>query len=181
MNRFGVGALVASLTVFLPLLTGCQTAPLALNYTPSSLVQGKGEVKVGGFRYLPAERKEVAPDQIRNTAIGRIHIGQPISEYVSKAFASELKYAGYTLDGKQNIISADIEEFTADDLGFSVDWRLKMNVKHRDRSGKSVTKPVVVEKKLEKFGEFSQAVNLVIKEAFEQTFADANFKKTISR
>lgn len=164
--------------------TGCQTAPMAMNYAPSSLVQGKGTVQVQEFRYVPAEAGKVAPDQIPNTAIGNIHLGQPISGYVTKAFSSELKYAGYSLDSSaekpKTVLTGEIKEFKADDLGFSVDWTLRLKVDLKDRAGKSsASQDVVIKKNLQKFGEFSVAVNLIIKEAFEQMMAEPGFKKQI--
>lgn len=161
-------------------LTGCQTAPLALNYAPSSLVQGKGSVKVTEFKYAPADQNKVSQDQIKNTALGTIHLGQPVADYVEQAFNSEFKYAGYSLDQKQNRVTGSIEEFVADDLGYSVDWTLKMKVALKDSSNNVLSKKeITVKKKLEKFSEFNVALNSVLKDAFEQLMADKSFKSSI--
>ncbi len=161
-------------------ISGCQTAPLAMNYTPSSLVQGRGDVTVKEFRYLPTTSGKVAHDQIANTAIGTIHIGRPIGKYVADAFSSEFKYAGYAINKNKNTLSGEISEFMADDLGFSVDWTLKTKITLKDAAGKVVaSKNVEIKKKLEKFGEFSVALNLIIKDAFEQMMTDQKFKSAI--
>jgi uncharacterized lipoprotein YajG len=168
------------LIVALLFLAGCESAPLAVNYTPSSLIQGKGSIQATGFTYAPADQKKVNDDQIKNTALGTIHLGQPVKEYVEKAFNSELKYAGYSLDKSHTKVTGSIEEFVADDLGYSVDWTLKMKVSLKDASNKTIAKKeILVKKKLEKFSEFSVALNWVLKDAFEQMMSDKSFKSSI--
>jgi hypothetical protein len=164
----------------LALLLGCSSAPLALNYTPSSLIQGKGSVQVQEFVYDPAVAGEVKDDQIKNTAIGRIRLGRPVGPFVTEAFAAEFKYAGYMLENGRFLVIGDIQDFMADDLGFSVDWTLKMKVQLKSPSGKVLaTKDIEIKKKLEKFSGFITSLNLLIKEAFVQMMSDPKFKQAI--
>ncbi|MEZ9102782.1 hypothetical protein AB4130_25995 [Vibrio sp. 10N.286.54.A9] len=63
-----IGAIVATVV-----LSGCSSAPITLNYAPSSTMSVEGSLNVGDFKYLPGEiNPEVKPNQIRNTAIGDI-------------------------------------------------------------------------------------------------------------
>jgi uncharacterized lipoprotein YajG len=161
-------------------LAACQQAPITTNYNPSSLIQGQGDIRVQPFTYAPADLGQTKIDQIPNTAIGQIHLSQPIGKYMSDAFSSEFKYAGYRLDQNKNILSGVVQEFKADDLGFNADWSLRISVDLKNKSGNALAhKEIVIQKRLQKFGEINVAVNSLIKEAFEQMMNDVNFKKHI--
>ena len=85
-----------------------------------------------------------------------------------------------TLDSSKGTLTGDIQELIADDLGFSVDWTLKAKVELKDKSGKLLaSKDLMVKKSFEKFSGFQTAMNMVLKEAFEQMMADPQIKKQI--
>lgn len=73
------------------ILTGCSSAPITLNYAPSSTMSVEGEVKVGDFKYLPGENnKNIKPNQIRNTAMGSILLEKNVDEYFETALLLNL-------------------------------------------------------------------------------------------
>jgi uncharacterized lipoprotein YajG len=169
---------VVLLGLTISFLAGCQGAPITTNYTPSSLIQGKGSIQVQPFAYAPADAGKTKPDQIPNSAIGQLHLNKPVGTYVSDAFASEFKYAGFQLDDSKHSLVGTVQEFKVDDLGFSADWSVKISVELKGKSGHTIAqKDVVIKKNMQKFGEINVAVNSLIKEAFEQMMNDPQFKK----
>lgn len=114
---FGILGLVGLMS------SACVSKPAPL-YTPSSLVTGRGDIQVSTFRYLPAEQGKVGPNQVRNTAIGSLKIAENIDAYFTNAMLSELKYAGYRIGQGDAVLTGDIQDFLADDLGYNVDWKL---------------------------------------------------------
>lgn len=154
-------------------LTSC-TTPITLVYTPGSLITGKGEIKVEPFKYVPAQKGIVQPNQIRNTAIGSIQLNENIDQFVTNAILSEFKYAGYTIRSGKLTLFGEIREFLADDLGYSVDWTFDVDYDLRsDETGKSlITKAVHVSYRSDKFVGALNAVSLVIRSSFDDLMKD---------
>lgn len=78
-----------SILAILALVSGCSTAPLTINYAPSSTKTVEGNMKVGDFRYIPGEGEKVKHNQIRNTALGSIFFEKNIDEYIETAVFTE--------------------------------------------------------------------------------------------
>ena len=154
--------------ISLLILSACAST-ISVNYAPSSIAfQGAGKVRVEAFKYQPAISGKVDADQIPNSAIGSIHLGQPLGNYVANAFASEFKLGGYQIGPGGLEITGNIQELKAGDLGFSVDWTLVLAVSLIKKDGKKLEKTVEVKKNTNKFGDLSSMFNPIIKEAFEK-------------
>jgi hypothetical protein len=158
-------------------LTGCATAPLPVNYAPSSVLTASGATTVSTFAYLPADKGVVTPNQIRNTAIGNIKIEKDVNAFFRDAVFSELRFVGVKLDNTDRVLSGEIVEFLIDDLGYSVDWTLA--VKYRVNLGSSHT-PVyeaekVTKRNTAKFANVFGALNETVKLNVEEILKDPAF------
>ncbi len=123
--RFSAALPVATAAVLIGMV-GCSPRVPA-TYSPSLALTVPGAVEVGEFKYLPAIRKEVAPNQIANTAIiGNIALDQDISKFFRDAVFLELRFTGVNVTSGRRRLTGEIEQFLADDLGFNVDWTLKV-------------------------------------------------------
>lgn len=165
-------------------LSGC-AREVPVNYSPSSVKTAHGAVSVADFRYLPSlpgTPNHVAEKQIRNTALGNIVIDRNVSVFVRDAVFAELRFVGIKMDDPAKVLSADIEDFLIDDLGYSVDWTLRIKYTLTD----SATKTVLYQseknaqrhtaKGINVFG----ALNEIIKTNAEEIIDDPDFIKAIN-
>ncbi len=157
-------------------LGACTTAPLTLNYAPSSTKTVEGEMKVGDFRYVPGEGENVKPNQIRNTAIGSAIFEKNIDEYIETALFTESRFVGIKLKDTAKEITGSVNEFLIDDLGFTVDWTLQI----RYVISGCYDKVHTLTKKTDKFGNVFGTLNEVIKLNIEMLFSDSKFKACIA-
>jgi hypothetical protein len=178
------GILVATLAA----LTGCAGAPVPVNYAPSSVMTASGSVAVSDFSYLPAEAKPaspeavaVAPNQIRNTAMGTILIDKEVRVFVRDAVFSELRFVGVKLNDEKRVLKGTIEEFLADDLGYNVDWTLRVKYTVTDKaSGQGLyagTKNI--QRRTSKFSNAFGALNETVKLNVEELLKDPGFLEAI--
>lgn len=170
-----------TLTVAL-LLGGCASQPLPLNYAPSSVLSLEGKVNVVEFKYLPAlNNPKIKPTQIRNTALGSAIFEQPIDKIFKEAVFKELRFVGVKLDNFNLSLGGEIEEFLIDDLGYSVDWTLRVKYVVTDKeSGKVVYESVKnTQRKTNKFANVFAALNETIKLNIEDLIKDSAFAETI--
>jgi uncharacterized lipoprotein len=166
-------------------LSGCVSAPIPLNYSPSSVKTAAGSLSVGDFRYLPSETgaaKIQPPDQIRNTAIGSIKIDKPVKVFVRDAVFAELRFVGIKTNDPAKVLTGEIEEFLVDDLGFNVDWTLRIHYVLSDAVSKSVLYQGVktTQRKTAKFANPFGAINETVKLDVELLLDDADFIKAIN-
>ncbi len=119
--------IIHSVAMFIGIaLSACSTT-MPVNYIPSPVMRGGGQVSVGRFRYLPAERGLVAPDQFQKASatIGVIHMSDPAADLMRTAVLKELVAAGFAVGGASPVIEGDIERFLYDWIGFvEVDFYL---------------------------------------------------------
>jgi uncharacterized lipoprotein YajG len=164
------------------LLAGCSSQPLPVNYAPSSVLTLEGKVTVAEFQYLPAvNNKAIKPNQIRNTALGSAIFEQPIDRMFKEAVFKELRFVGVKLDNPNLTLGGDIEEFLIDDLGYSVDWTLRVKYVVTDKSsGKPVYESVKnIQRKTNKFANVFAALNETIKFNIEELMKDPAFTAVI--
>ncbi len=170
------------LAVALLLLGGCASQPLPLNYAPSSVLTLEGKMSVVAFKYLPAiNNPKIKPTQIRNTALGNAIFEQPIDHIFKEAVFKELRFVGVKLDNENLALSGEIEEFLIDDLGYSVDWTLRVKYVVTDKeSGKVVYESVKnTQRKTNKFANIFGALNETIKLNIEDLIKDQAFAGAI--
>ena len=104
--------------------SGCAVQLPTNSYTPQNYVRTTGKADMGNFTYVPyLEGKLKKPNQIQNTAAGQMFIASDVADFVKRGTALELEKSGIQLDPSSPIkLDANILEFKADDLGYSVDW-----------------------------------------------------------
>ncbi|WP_444895870.1 hypothetical protein [Microbulbifer sp. SSSA005] len=162
---------------------GCAQAPITLNYAPSSTMSVDGELKVGKFKYLPAENNNrVKPNQIRNTAMGSILLEKNINEYFETAMFTESRFVGIKVKDSNNVVSGEIIEFLIDDLGYSIDWTLEVKyLVSADESSECYSKAHKIEKNTAKFANPFGTLNEVMKLNIEKVFSDSEFVSCVSQ
>jgi len=173
---------VLGLLIFVAITSGCSTAPITVNYAPSSTMSLEGELKVGDFKYLPGENNpKIKPNQIRNTAIGNILLEKNIDEYFEQALFTESRFVGIKVKETNNVLSGDIVEFLIDDLGYSIDWTLEVKYEVAMEDNETCYSKVhKIEKTTAKFANPFGTLNEVMKLNIEKLFADPEFVKCIS-
>lgn len=165
-------------------LTGCSTAPVPVNYAPSSVKSASGHLSVSDFSYLPASSTAVNPvaeNQIRNTAMGEIKIDRDVKKFVRDAVFAELRFVGLKTDDTSKVLKGDIEEFLIDDLGYSIDWTLRIRYTLEDADSKQVlyTGSKNTKRRTAKFANAFGALNETIKINVEQLIDDPDFIQSI--
>lgn len=159
-------------------LSGCATT-LPVNYSPSSTMTVSGAVAVAPFTYLPAATGDVKPNQIRNTAIGNAMFDQNIDVLVRDAVFKELRFVGVDVKGQDKKLSGEIQEFLIDDLGFSVDWTLRVKYVVTDSSGIRYEGVKETKRNTNKFVNIFGSLNETIKLNVEELLKDSAFVQTI--
>lgn len=161
-------------------LAGCATGRLPVNYAPSSVLTAEGRVSVSSFAYLPAKDGKIKPYQIRNTAMGNIYFEQDIDVFYKEAVFKELRFVGVKLDSESLSLGGDIQEFLIDDLGYSVDWTLKVRYVVTASDGSVKYDQVhTVERNTAKFANVFGALNETIKMNVELLLKDQAFVAAI--
>lgn len=165
------------------ILSGC-TAPIPINYSASSVMSATGTLSVAEFRYLPSEPTAARPirsNVIRNTAFGQITIDRDVKVFVRDAVFSELRCVGIKTNDSSKILSGEIEEFLVDDLGFNIDWTLRIKYSLTNASSKKVIFQSVknTQRKTAKLVNDDGALNETIKLNVEQLLGDASFTRAI--
>jgi uncharacterized lipoprotein len=163
-------------------LQGCSTAPMVLNYAPSSTMSVKGSEEVGGFEYLPGEGGKVKPNQIRNTAIGNFYLDKNVGEYFKQAFFTESRFVGIDVSSGPKV-HGKIKEFLIDDLGYSVDWTLDVSYVVDNSSGGEpcYSQEKSIKRHTAKFANAFGTLNEVMKQNIESVFNDPAFVKCINK
>jgi uncharacterized lipoprotein len=159
-------------------LSGCVTT-LPVNYAPSSTMTVTGTVGVTDFSYLPATSGKVKPNQIRNTAMGNAYFEQNIDSLVRDAVFKEMRFVGINVNNQERKLSGVIEEFLIDDLGYSVDWTLRIKYKIIDASGTTYESTKEIKRKTNKFANIFGALNETIKLNVEEALKDPAFISAI--
>ena len=153
-----------------------------MNYSPSSTLSAEGAVSVVAFTYSAADGGKIKANQIRNTALGNAYFGKDIAKIYEESVFKELRFVGIKVDSDKLSLGGDVQEFLMDDLGYSVDWtlRVKYHVKEK-QSGQILYDEVKeIRKKTEKFGNVFGVLNEIIKLNIEELIKDEKFRSLIS-
>jgi uncharacterized lipoprotein len=155
---------------------GCATPPIALNYSPSSLLTTSGNINIGNFKYQPFIKKQVEENEIRNTAAGYFKIEMPVATLISNALKLEFKFMGTKLDTKSNKeLTGEIRNFLLDDLGFSVDVTLAVNYIFKVNDKPCFEKEFITQKNAAKFSNPTGLVSETIKNNIESLVQNSQF------
>ena len=106
-----------------------------------------------------------------------------VKDFVRDATFAELRFIGVKVNGNQQrrLLTAEVEEFLADDLGYSVDWTLRIAYVVTD---KATQKPVYTQTKetkrrTNKFANFFTSLNDSIRLSTEALAKDPDFLSAI--
>lgn len=189
------------------LIAGCGTAPpIPINYAPSSVLSASGTLQISDFVYEPAlpaaptatapekkleknsgrkvaSKKKVASNQIRNTAMGNIFIDRDVNVFVRDAVFAELRFVGVKTDGARPVLRGHIEEFLIDDLGYSVDWTLRVRYELLGADGSAPIYQSVknTQRNTAKFANVFGAMNETVKLNAEELIKDPAFLAAIKQ
>jgi uncharacterized lipoprotein len=163
-------------------LFGCAPLPAPVNYSPSSALTASGSVTVGDFKYLPALSGKVAPNQLRNTAMGDIKINANVNDYFREAVFKEFRFVGIKVDGKDRVITGEIKDYLIDDLGYSVDWTVDVQYTVTDtQTGKVLyTSEKITKDHTAKFMNAFETINAQIRRNIEALLNDPEFLRAIA-
>lgn len=174
------GAFCAAFAFSMLLLTGC-VSTMPLNYAPSSVMSASGAVQVKDFVYEPAKLGKVKPNQVRNTAMGNILFEKNVDVFFRDAVFAELRFVGVKVGNEGVQLNGDIQEFLIDDLGYSIDWTLRVRYVVRDAQGAVIYDQVkTTQRKTNKFANAFGALNETVKLNVEELVKDESFVKSIN-
>lgn len=142
-------------------LGGCAITVPTGSYIPQNYVryENSGSVEVGPFVYLPLTQGKVKKaNELKNTALGTIHISSDVAEFVRRATALEFEKTGLQIKDSSNLlVTGEIIEFTMDALGYSIDLIYSVKYIIRDKSTNSVLHSKVYTPSPKKAGKFGTA------------------------
>jgi hypothetical protein len=165
------------------LLTGCAGPGVPTNYAPASIKSASGNLSVGSFQYVAKDRNgnPMAPDIIRNTALGTVRLDRSVATYVRDGVFAELRIMGVKVNDPAKVLTGVVEEFLVDDLGYSVDWTLRVKYTLTDSATKAVLYDAVksTNRKTAKMVNPFGALNETLKLSAEQLVDDVTFTNAI--
>ena len=157
-------------------LAACQVT-VTVPYNPVGTAEINGQIKVADFVYQPPEG--TAPNQLPNTAAGKIFMTDPISEWVTKAVRRELRLAGLSARGERICtLEGVINEFSIDDLGFDVDYMSNIDYALRGPDNSELLdKNVAIAFEGPKFLETSvfASISKMVSDSIDQVLSDPDF------
>lgn len=101
-------------------LSACAPVQLTLPYTPQTTQELSGRVAVDDFGYFP--KQALKPNEIHETAMGQIFLTDPVGKFVADAVRREFRQAGLSLKEGGCTVEGEVNDFTLDSLGYSVDY-----------------------------------------------------------
>jgi hypothetical protein len=123
MRHFYARAAMLS-TAFLSVPSIARAEATTVIYRTKSIVELRGQVEVADFAYTPANPKH-KPDQIPNTAIGSVRLGESIGAFLANGLRQELRTSGVSLQpGGRCRLGGTIKVIRIDDLGLDSDFSL---------------------------------------------------------
>jgi hypothetical protein len=173
---------VVVLCIFQTLVFGCAQA-VSIHYSPSNLLKGRGTVHVEHFEYRAFKNGLVDPDEVEANpfALGSMHLAENIVTLFSNALRSELKFSGYDLSEKTDVvISGVIQKFYYDWVGLNEEFELQVHY-HIIRNGSAVySKAFTSIKSASKSpGNAAENIKSAIHDSIEQFIGDAQSNKML--
>lgn len=131
--------LLSSLVLSAFSLTACVSPSIPTgSYVAQSYNKVEGNVIIGDFSYLPSEYGNVRSNQIQNTAMGSILLDDSVANLVRQATALELRQSGINVGSGNIKLDGFVKQFTANDLGFDIDWNYKVNYRITNLKNSSI-------------------------------------------
>jgi uncharacterized lipoprotein YajG len=160
--------------------TGCSTLPV--NYVPSASMRGNGNIKVGKFKYIPADKGQVKPAEFQKVgaAIGSISISEPVVDLMRSALRKELIASGFSVEPDAPItIEGDIHRFLYDWIGLlEVDFYLDIDFRVIKNGQVVLTYKANSHQKAPKtMAQDTEAIKAAISRCIDDLFLEARSKK----
>jgi len=115
--------------------------------------------------------------------MGTYLFDKDVATIYKEAVFKELRFIGVKTENPNLELTGDIQKFLIDDLGFTVDWTLRVRYKIQDKNTSTVLYDEVktVTRKTPKFVNSFGVLNEVIKENIENLIKDEKFKSVIKQ
>lgn len=102
-------------------VSACAEVRVSLNYVPTNTEEIDSQIFINDFTYHPKEG--IKEDEIRETAMGRVFLSEPVGRYISDAVRREFRQSGISLKGTAECyLDGEISDFAIDSLGYSADY-----------------------------------------------------------
>lgn len=156
------------------------TISLPLNYAPSNLTRGSGGLQVQRFAYPPAEKGEVAPNEMqkKHPSIGTRLLQRDVGDFVADALRKELSLSGYTLSSDSSrVVSGSVDRFYIDWVGFStIDVEVALTFSVHSGSSSLFTATYKSHQQAPKsdLGITAETIKLALAECFHQFIREAH-------
>lgn len=162
--------------LFLLLIVGCTTNPVVINYSPSTLVERRGEIKVEKFNYKMKDDGKVLENEIQKTTVGDLIIDKKISELIENALRLEFKFSGLLVNANSNnVLTGTVEKLFFDDLGMNLDTELTIKYILSKNGKECFANTITSKKKSPKFSNPTGQISETIKENIETLLRDDKF------
>ena len=103
------------------MLSACSEVRLSLDYSPTSTEEIESRIYVNDFTYHP--KQGIEQDEIRETAMGRVLLTEPVGRFVSDAVRREFRQSGISLKSMALCyMDGEVTDFAMDSLGYSSDY-----------------------------------------------------------
>jgi hypothetical protein len=135
---------------------------------------------VAEFRYLPALNGQVKPNQIRNTALDDLFFDQEIGAFFKDTVFKELGLVGVKTESTARTLTGEVREFLIDDLGYNVDWTLRVLYRVRGPEKTLYESEKVTQRRTVKVGDPFATMNETIKLNIDEIIKDPAFVKAIN-
>ncbi|MCD0502818.1 hypothetical protein [Bordetella petrii] len=132
--------------------------------------------------YAPA-KSAILPNQARNTAAGSILFEHNVADIMRHAAFTELRAIGLRVSGRgiDRVLTGEVQNLMADDLGMNIDWTLRVVYTVSDRQTENVLYSSVAEIKRStpKFMNVMGALNDLIRLNIEALVSDPKFLEAV--
>ena len=160
-------------------IAGC-AGIVTMDYKPSSLLSGDGDIRLGRFDYSPQGKVKVESNQVQDTLFIPIYLDQPVADYVRKAFALELKFAGYNTGSPESIVMyANVRKLESDSLSVGIDWTLEIDYTFVHHGEAVYGRSIITKVHSSKVNMPFEGINKVIRMSFEKIMTDPVVKKLL--
>ncbi|MCJ0829251.1 hypothetical protein MN869_12440 [Acinetobacter sp. NIPH1876] len=121
---------LTSLIGIVLLASGCSTT-MPINYIASPSIRGQGDIGVGVFKYIPAEKGLVKQNEFQKpaAAIGSMYMSDKADVLLKSSLTKELIASGFNPNQDADLkISGDVQKFEYNWIGFvEVDFYLDVD------------------------------------------------------
>jgi uncharacterized lipoprotein len=161
-------------------LGACSTTMTLPPYTPVTTAELAGATRVREFKYFP--KSKVPDDLIHTTASETLHVTDSVPDYYTNAVRREFRQAGLSLKPESKCkLDGEINDFTIDDIGFSIDWISDVRYILYDANDKPLLDTTYQTKfNTDKVAGGLASVNKMISDNVGQLIADPAFVKALS-